>query len=122
MTDTRPLAHPASCSTREALERQEKRYPTLSYLFNAYLHQDWTIDGNSLPEIFRNSEGLQSLAPRIQADIGSLLAEGHDHECLDRLFFGRWQAGYEPDEDDGEDWLDVLEQISRICRTHTPAT
>ena len=31
-------------------------YKTVEHLFGAYLHQDWTIDGHSLEEVFANVE------------------------------------------------------------------
>jgi hypothetical protein len=100
------------------MEEMKEKYKNLHRVFAAYLHQDWTVEGSSLTEVFRNQKGLQDLAPKIHGEINDLLSEGHGNDYLDRLFVRKWHTGYEPDEDADEDWGDVLEQISRICREY----
>ena len=104
------------------MEEMKDKYKDLHRLFVAYLHQDWTVEGSSLSEVFVNNEGLQSRAPGIYEDVESLLKENRDNDDLDRLFVRKWHTGYEPEEDEGENWTDVLQEIARICLTYTTAS
>lgn len=104
------------------MDEMKEKYKNLHRLFAVYLHQDWTVEGDSLSGVFRNQKGLQGLSPKIHEDIEGLLAEGHGSDYLDRLFVRKWHTGYEPDEDAGEDWGDVLGQISQICREYMNAS
>ena len=93
----------------------DSKYPTIRRLFIAYLHQDWTIDGESLPGLFENLRALQEMSADLSREINSILSEGYSHEDLDYIFFNRWLTGYEPYEDEGETWVDVLRQIEELC-------
>lgn len=97
------------------MNRYKYRYDMIEHLFTAYLHQDWTIDGDSLEEVFQNVEPLQLLAPKIHGQIGQLLKENPTNEELEELFWGQWQTGYEPDDPEGEDWVGTLKRIMDIC-------
>ena len=96
----------------------DEKYPTIRRLFIACLHQDWTIDGENLPELFENARELQSISADLGPEINSLLSENYSNEDLDYVFFNRWLTGYEPNEDEGETWHDVLRQIEELCGIH----
>ena len=87
----------------------------LKYLFTAYLHQDWDIEGATLREVFQNHTDLQSSAVSIKSDIEALLRSGPTEGELDDLLIGVWATGYEPDDRIGETWTGVLKDISVIC-------
>ncbi|WP_152436841.1 contact-dependent growth inhibition system immunity protein [Nocardiopsis xinjiangensis] len=97
----------------------EEKYPTIKKLFITYLHQDWTIDGENLPDLFENLKALQGMSADLIQEINSLLSENYSNEDLDYIFFNRWLAGYEPDEDEGETWHDVLRQIRSISESYS---
>lgn len=120
-----PSGTAASASTKNHLKYQHghqrnfnSEIPQLHYLFVSYLHQDWTVEGELLSEIFQNHRELQVRAVRIRSEVSALLGSGIDDSGLDRIFFGKWRTGYEPDEDEGETWIDVLRRISDICDRH----
>lgn len=89
--------------------------PNLHHLFVAYLNQDWSTDGDTLEEIFQNRSELQRMSPELRSEISDLLQPGPTDQELDDLLYGEWLAGYEPDEDEGETWTDVLHQIKDLC-------
>ena len=93
-------------------------YKTVEHLFGAYLHQDWTIDGHSLEEVFANAEALQELSPEIHREVTAMLQEEPTNQELEGLFFGQWQTGYEPEDPEGEDWIGVLHNLLEICETY----
>ncbi|WP_161628669.1 contact-dependent growth inhibition system immunity protein [Nocardiopsis salina] len=97
----------------------EEKYPTIEEFFSTYLHQDWTIDGESLPEPFENLKALQEMSADLIQEINSLLSDSYSNEDLDCIFFDRWLTGYEPNEDEGESWHDVLRQIRKICEAYS---
>ncbi|WAE75598.1 contact-dependent growth inhibition system immunity protein [Streptomonospora nanhaiensis] len=101
------------------METPEEKYKNLSYLFNCYLHQDWTIEGENLSEVFDSSQALQNLSGGIQREAETLLAEEYDNQFLDDIFFGQWGAGYEPEADGLDDWQHVLKEIVRYCDRYT---
>ncbi|WP_433700935.1 contact-dependent growth inhibition system immunity protein [Nocardiopsis sp. CA-288880] len=101
------------------METPEEKYNKLSYLFNYYLHQDWTIEGETLSEVFEKNTVLQSLSGGIKREAEALLAEEHKNQHLDDIFFGRWSAGYEPEADGLDDWHHVLREIVRYCDRYT---
>jgi|SRR5690625_661040 len=96
------------------------RFPNLSHLFGAYLDQDWSADGDTLDEIFENRSALRKMAPSFKKEISDILSLRLSNQELDDIFFGEWGAGYEPDEDEGETWEDVLCQIYTICSKYAP--
>jgi hypothetical protein len=101
------------------METPEEKYKNLSYLFNYYLHQDWTIEGETLAKVFEQNEALHEISQGIQREAELLLKEGHDHQYLDDIFFGRWSAGYEPEVEGYETWQEVLEEIIRFSKRYT---
>ena len=102
-------------------EGQNSKIPQLHYLFSSYLHQDWTAEGNSLLEIFENHQELQERSSGIRSEILTLLESKIDDSELDRIFFGKWRSGYEPDEDEGKNWSDALRKIAEICLQYGPS-
>lgn len=86
--------------------------------FVNYLHQDWSIYGETLEELFETNQGLGSLKEGVRAQARLLICSELDNEQLDQVFFGQWQAGYEPEAEDFEDWRAVLEEIVRLCDRH----
>ena len=97
----------------------EENFKNLYYLFGAYLHQDWTIEGETLSDVFDKSQALQNLSGGIKREAESLLAGEYDNQFLDDIFFGQWGAGYEPEADGLDDWHHVLREIVRYCDRYT---
>lgn len=93
----------------------DAQIPNLEWFFTTFMHQDWTIHGESLAEIFENLGGLQGVSETLRIEVRTLIDQGHSHQWLDDLFYGRWLAGYEPNEDEGGTWTDVLHQIEELC-------
>lgn len=79
-----------------------------------YLHQDWTIDGNTLEEVFENNEGLEGITEEVKRGAQTLIdSELSEHE-LDKIMLG-WGAGYEPEAEGFGDWRESLREIVRLC-------
>ncbi|WP_407942010.1 contact-dependent growth inhibition system immunity protein [Nocardiopsis codii] len=114
----RPDSFPPTRTPRKITDTPEEKYRNLSYLFNYYLHQDWTIDGETLSDVFERNEALHELSRGIRQEAEILLKEGHDNQHLDDIFFGRWGAGYEPEADDYQTWHEVLREIIRFSERH----
>ena len=106
---------------RNTIQTPEEKYRNLSYLFNYYLHQDWTIEGETLSAVFEQNEALHEISKRLRKEAELLLEEGHSNRHLDDIFFGRWGAGYEPEAEGHETWQEVLEDIIRFSKRHTKA-
>ncbi|MGQ4269853.1 contact-dependent growth inhibition system immunity protein [Nocardiopsis changdeensis] len=96
------------------MDKAKEEYANLYHLFTLYLHQDWTLEGSGISDIFSRSEGLQELSPGICREAKALIEEGRGNEYLDRLFFGKWSAGYEPEAEGFEDWSAVLKEIVKV--------
>lgn len=96
------------------MRNTERKLDSLRYLFTHYLHQDWTIEGESLSDIFEQNGALQDVSKEIKQEAESLLEEEHDNQHLDDIFFNHWSAGYEPEVEGYENWSDVLREIVRI--------
>ncbi|MES0836708.1 contact-dependent growth inhibition system immunity protein [Nocardiopsis tropica] len=91
----------------------EGNFKNLHHLFGAYLHQDWSTEGETLSDVFEKSKALQNLSEGMRREAESLLAEEYDNKFLDDIFFGQWGAGYEPEADGLDDWHHVLREIVR---------
>lgn len=100
------------------MDTPEEKYRNLCYLFNYYLHQDWTIEGETLSEVFERNQALHKISKGLQQEATALLEEGHDNQHLDEIFFGRWSAGYEPEAEGHETWNDVLREIVLISERY----
>ncbi|WDZ88849.1 contact-dependent growth inhibition system immunity protein [Nocardiopsis sp. HUAS JQ3] len=101
------------------MKSMDNRFRNRCYLFNYYLHQDWTIEGETLSEVFEKNKTLHEISQGLRQEAKTLLKEGHDNQCLDDIFFGRWSAGYEPEVEGHEDWNDVLREIVRFSDRYT---
>jgi hypothetical protein len=97
----------------------EGRYKNLCHLFTYYLHQDWTIEGGTLTEVFKRNQSLHEISKGIQEEARTLLEEGHGNQYLDGLFFGRRSAGYEPEAEGEATWHDTLRKIITVCGRYT---
>lgn len=86
--------------------------------FETYLHQDWTIDGESLEEVFENNGCLGGIRLNVKAEAQSLIDSDLTDVQLDQLFTGQWGAGYEPEVEEFEDWRAALREIVRLCNMH----
>jgi len=96
------------------MRNTERKLDSLRYLFTHYLHQDWTVEGEYLSDIFEQNGALQDVSKEIKQEAESLLEEEHDNQHLDDIFFNHWSAGYEPEVEGYENWSDVLREIVRI--------
>ncbi|GAA3985421.1 hypothetical protein FOF52_06410 [Thermobifida alba] len=81
-----------------------ERFQSLRYFVEAYLQQDWNIDGENILEIPRSRRELASIHSEIQRDAETLLSEGFSEGEPGDLFERSWKSEYEPDCNEGETW------------------
>ncbi|GAA1440446.1 hypothetical protein GCM10009602_13220 [Nocardiopsis tropica] len=101
------------------METLEGNFNNLYRLFGSYLHQDWTIEGETLSKVFEQNNALHEICKGIKQEAKLLLEKGYDNQFLDDIFFGQWGAGYEPEADGLDDWHHVLREIVRYCERYT---
>lgn len=83
-----------------------------------YLHQDWTIEGSTLEEVFENNEGLEGIAEEVKSGSQYLIDSNLSNHELDRIIMIEWGAGYEPEVEGFDDWRAALREIVRLCDKH----
>ncbi|WP_017582492.1 hypothetical protein [Nocardiopsis valliformis] len=88
---------------------------SIEWFFATFLHQDWTINGESLAEVFEGVDGLGPRREGVRRDAVLLLESGLGHEQLDRILWHAAQPGYEPEYEGFEDWRAALREIVRLC-------
>src|SRR5690625_3475523 len=93
------------------MRNTERKLDSLRYLFTHYLHQDWTVEGEYLSDIFEQYGALQDVAKEIKQEAESLLEEVHDNKHLDDIFFNHWSIAYENEKEGSENWSDVVREI-----------
>lgn len=87
-------------------------------LFETFLHQDWTIHGETLEEVLANNYGMDGTTEGIRIGALSLLKSDLTELQFEQLASGSWGAGYEPEAEGFEDWRSALREIIRICDTY----
>lgn len=93
----------------------------IRWLFNTFLHQDWTIDGETLEEVFANNRYMEGATEGIRIGALSLLKSDLTELQIEQLAAGPCGAGYEPEAEGFEDWRSALREIIRICDTYPTA-
>lgn len=84
-------------------------------VFETLLHQDWTIEGNTLEEVLENNHGLEGTRDGVRDGARILIESSLTDRRLDDLIFGYWDAGYEPEAEGFDGWREVLREIVRLC-------
>ena len=93
----------------------DKELEDIRRVFETLLHQDWTIEGHTLEEVFENNYRLNGIRDGVRKGAQLLIDSELTNQHLDEIFFGLWGAGYEPEAEEFEDWRDVLREIVRLC-------
>ncbi|WP_307851323.1 contact-dependent growth inhibition system immunity protein [Nocardiopsis sp. MG754419] len=83
--------------------------------FKTFMHQDWTISGETLEEVFESIEGFQEMRGGIRQGARALVESELTDQQLDEIIFGQWGSGYEPEVEDFGNWRSALEEIIRLC-------
>ncbi|MEU3210494.1 hypothetical protein ABZ631_06200 [Nocardiopsis alba] len=87
----------------------------IKHFFQAYLHQDWTIDGNTLEEVFENNHGLEGIREGVGTGARILIDSDLTEHRPGILLVRHWSAGYEPEDEDLGTWRGILKEIVRLC-------
>lgn len=85
------------------------------YFFETFLHQDWSIDGDTLAEVFESNMGFGKLKEGLKNDAQMLIDSNFNNAELEQILVGRWSIGYEPEYGGFENWREVLQEIIRLC-------
>ncbi|TDQ53751.1 contact-dependent growth inhibition system immunity protein [Actinorugispora endophytica] len=88
-----------------------EEFSHLTYFVEAYLHQDWGIEGGSIEEVMRSKRELAPVVPGIRSDAEKLLAESLSERALEDIFENTWGSGYEPGDATDGSWADALREI-----------
>lgn len=91
------------------------------HFFVTFLHQDWSIDGDALAEVFDSNMGFGGMKVGLLEDVNNLIDSGYSEAQLEQILVGRWSIGYEPEYGGFESWRDVLREIVRLCEVHIEA-
>lgn len=91
------------------------------HFFVTFLHQDWSIDGDTLEEVFDTNMGFGDMKEGLRGDVVSLIDSDYSEAQLEYILVGMWSIGYEPEYGGFEGWRDFLRGLVRICETHMEA-
>lgn len=83
--------------------------------FVTFLHQDWSIDGDTLEEVFDTNMGFGDMKEGLRADVKALIDSDFSEDLLEQILVGRWSIGYEPEYGGFGSWRGVLGEIVRLC-------
>lgn len=86
--------------------------------FGIYLHQDWTIDGNTLEEVFHENDGFEGFRIGVKKGARLLIDSELTELELEKLIAGSWGVGYEPEVEGFENWRSALREIVRLCEAY----